>query len=345
MLKLFRPDRNALRSIAAGILLALSCVPHAQTQEELPEGFGLSRKHPGDRGIEKDPAVLFTENFETGAIAELAGRWSSVKNDNEKPLAFSSVVPPDSAGRRSLENTATLGMDVGGQLYKKLPRAVEQAFARFYVRFAPDADYIHHFVTLGGYNPPTDWPQGGAGERPKGHDCVTVGIEPWGDWGRYPAPGMWNFYCYWHEMKVSRDGKFWGNSLRPAQPRQAPRGTWQCVEMMLKMNSAPEIADGGLALWLDGRLVAHFHAGARWAGSEDGILALVEEGGKVVEGFRWRSSKELKINFFWLMHYVTENAAKLNHVQDPKKLNRVWFDDVVVATQYIGPASPQQMTW
>jgi hypothetical protein len=37
---------------------------------------------------------------------------------------------------------------------------------------------------------------------------------------------------------------------------------------------------------------------------------------------------------FWLMNYVTENSAKTN------KVNRVWFDDVVVATEYIGPIRP-----
>jgi len=31
------------------------------------------------------------------------------------------------------------------------------------------------------------------------------------------------------------------------------------------------------------------------------------------------------------MSYVTDHSAKTN------KVNRVWFDDVVVATEYIGP--------
>ena len=42
------------------------------------------------------------------------------------------------------------------------------------------------FVTLGGYRPATTYPQGGAGERPRGDDRITAGIEPWGDYGRYP---------------------------------------------------------------------------------------------------------------------------------------------------------------
>ena len=39
--------------------------------EKLPEGAGLSAKYPGDVGIVKDPAVLFTDDFESGDLK----RW------------------------------------------------------------------------------------------------------------------------------------------------------------------------------------------------------------------------------------------------------------------------------
>jgi len=64
------------------------------------------------------------------------------------------------------------------------------------------------------------------------------------------------------------------------------------------------------------------------------------EGSVPFEGLRWRSSDELKINFFWLLHYVTENAARQNHVEHPNPVNRVWFDDIVVSTAYVGPIKP-----
>jgi len=230
-----------------------------------------------------------------------------------------------------------LGENTGGHLYTRLPRGEDTVYARFYVKFAPDAEYIHHFVTLGGYQPPTRWPQGGAGERPQGGDRVTVGIEPAGDYGRFPAPGIWNFYAYWHEMKISADGRYWGNSLRPSTPAPVPRARWQCVELMLKLNSAPNRRDGELALWLDGRPAARFAEGARrgpWTGMG---FSLVKEGGEPFDGFCWRSSTELKVNFFWLLHYVTENAARQNRVANPGRTNSVWFDDIVVSTAYVGP--------
>jgi len=311
-------------------------------QVQMPEGPGLAASYPGEVGIERDPHVLFAEDFEKGTIADLVKRWSEVSNKAGNVLAFSSDVPPESAGKRSLQITATLGENTGGHLYKLLPRGVEKAFARFYVKFEPDADYIHHFVHMGGYNPPTRWPQGGAGMRPRGDERMTVGIEPSGHYGRYPAPGIWGFYVYWREMRISADGKYWGNVLRPVHPAPAPRGRWQCVEAMMKCNSNPESSDGELALWLDGKLQAHFVKGARrgkWSGMG---FALLESGGEPFEGFCWRTDNELKINFFWLLHYVTEDALRRNKVKNPKRQNRVWFDHIVVSTDYVGPIASQE---
>jgi hypothetical protein len=329
--------------VAAAAGAALSAAGSAERPPRLPESPGLAAAYPGDRGIARDPRVLLAEDFETGTLADLSRRWSSVSDAGGRVLAFADDAPAGSRGRRSLQVTATLGQDTGGHLYTRLPRGVERAFARFYVKFAPNAGYIHHFVHLGGYRPATPWPQGGAGERPRGDERVTVGIEPFGDYGRYPPPGIWNFYAYWPEMKISGDGKYWGNSLRPAQPARVPRGRWQCVEMMLRLNSAPEEADGELALWLDGRRVAHFAKGVRrgpWSGM--GFTLAKISRGEPFEGFRWRTSRDLPINFVWLLHYVTENAARQNHVARPNPVCRVWFDQIVVATEYVGPIQEQK---
>jgi hypothetical protein len=304
---------------------------------DLPAGAGLAAKYPGDKGIEKDPNVLFAEGFESGSLDDVVRRWSEASNKDGKVLSLRADAPPGSDGKRCLEMMATLGENTGGHLYKRLPRGVDRVFARFYVKFAPDADYIHHFVHLGGYNPPTDYPQGGAGERPRGDERVTAGIEPFGDYGKYPPPGAWGFYTYWQEMKISADGHYWGNGLHPETPALVPKGRWQCVEVMMKLNSAPEKADGELALWLDGKPVMDIRQGtprSPWTGM--GFTAL-SQGGEPFEGFRFRKSNDLKINFFWLLHYVTENAGRQNKVAKTNPVNRVWFDDIVVSTAYVGP--------
>ena len=303
----------------------------------LPEGAGLAAKFPGDRDIARHPSVLLAEGFEDGDLKALEKTWSEILNPASRALAFDSPTPGPSAGKRSLKITATLGQNHGGHLFALLPRGSDTLFARFYVRFEPDADYLHHFVWMGGHNPATRWPNPQAGSRPKGDERVAVGIEPFGGNGRYPAPGAWNFYTYWQEMKISADGRYWGASMKPERPPLAPKGTWQCVEFMTRLNSAPEKADGELALWLDGKKVMHIAQGARrgpWTGLG---FVLPESGGEPFEGFRFRSTDALKLNYFWLEHYVTEEAVRRNGNRTPKSLNAVWFDDVVVATEYIGP--------
>lgn len=332
--------RAALLLLTLSLLvlgLAGAQAPGARTT--LPAGAGLAGDYPRDQGLEGDPRVLVRESFEAGTLEEVTARWRDVSNAEGKVLALSDVVPPTGSGRRSLAMTATLGENYGGHLYGVLPREVDVAYCRFYVRFAEKPEYIHHFVHLGGYRPATPWPQGGAGQRPEGHERVTVGIEPHGVYGQYPPPGIWSFYCYWPDMKISADGRYWGNALRPSVPAQVPAGRWQCVEFMVKLNSAPEEYDGELALWLDGALVAHFARGVQrgeWTGMG---FDLVEEGGQPFEGFRWRTTTDLKLNFVWLLHYVTEYAGVANEVTAPNPLNTVWFDDLVVATDYIGPVA------
>jgi len=323
------------------LLVLVPCLAAGAGGPSLPAGFGLSAQYPGDAGIGGDERVIFAEDFESGTVEEIGKRWDNISNRDGKVMAFSEETPAASAGARSLQMTATLGQNTGGHLYTRFD-GVDRLFARFYVRFAPDAAYIHHFVHLGGYEPSTPWPQGGAGERPRGDERMTVGIEPHGNYGCYAAPGAWTFYTYWQDMKISADGRYWGNGLSPATPSLAPRDRWQCAEVMMQCNSAAEEPDGELALWLDGRLVAHFRRGARrgnWSGMG---FRLLEEGGEPFEGFRWRTDAELKINFFWLLHYVTENAARQNRVEEPNPVNRVWFDDIVVSTAYVGPIKPQE---
>ena len=317
--------------------LAISMATCGASLSQLPSGDGIAAKHPADRDLHQHSAVLLHENFETGSLKDLSRQWSDISNEGGKVLAFSPDQPAASGGKRSLQMTATLGENTGGHLYTPLPREVETVFARFYVKFAADAQYVHHFVHLGGYRPATKWPQGGAGSKPRGDERFTVGIEPHGAGGRHPAPGEWVFYPYWTEMKASVGNRYWGNSIPAVTPALVPRERWQCVEIMLRCNTSPEKSDGELALWLDGKLSSHIAPGTPrgpWTGM--GFQPLTE-GGEPFEGFRWRTDAALKVNFFWLLFYVTENAARQNKAA-PDAVNRVWFDDIVVADEYIGPA-------
>jgi hypothetical protein len=328
--------RGLLTALLVVFGAAIAVAQGAGPATALPNGPGLAAKYPADRGLADDPAVLWFEDFEGVEVADLAKRWDSVNNKNERVIAWQEDVPIGALGKRSIELSATVSENDGGYLYKKLPREVDTAFARFYVKFPQDAGYIHHFVHFGGYRPATRWPQGGAGDRPRGDERMTVGIEPYGDSGRLQPPGYWNFYPYWHEMKASVGNRYWGNSITPPQPAVVPRDKWQCVEIMLKANTPGE-RDGELALWLDGQLSMHVRRGSprgEWTGMG---FRLLEEGGEPFEGFSWRTSPELRINFFWLLHYVTDTNQRRNRVGDKSAPVRVQFDNIVVSEKYVGP--------
>lgn len=276
--------------------LALACL----TILALPPALSGAAPRDGDDGD-----VVFREDFEKFDRK----RWDDLGRAPEEVR----IVDGGVGGGKCVEITATLGENTGAHLYKMIEPGLDTAHLRFYVKFEKDHDYIHHFVHLTGYNPPTRWPQGGAGTRPEGHERFSTGIEPWGDWGKHPPPGAWHFYTYWCEMKASRDGKYWGNGFGPEKPVLVERDRWICVEIRLQCNSSPEKSDGEQALWIDGKEIG------RWG------------------GFRWRTDPDLKVNGLWMLYYITENAGRQNRVKEPRKVNRVRFDEIVLSRSYIGP--------
>lgn len=295
--------------VLAAFLTATAAEPEALVnrarQKLLPEGPGLAASHPADAGIEKNGAVIFADRFDGD---ELGKGWDEIGNKGGEVLR---LVDPETMlglGARCLRVEAHLGRDTGGGLTKWFQPA-DTLFIRFYTKFAADCDYVHHFVTLRankGLQGRDRWSGfGGAGLKPEGTERFSTAIEPWGDWGRNPPPGRWNFYSYWHEMKASRDGKYWGNSFAVPEAPVIPRNRWIAVEFMLKHNT-PGKPDGEQAFWIDGALQGH------WT------------------GIHWRKSESLKANALTLESYVTDRWTQ-------KATNVVYFDNVVIARNYIGP--------
>jgi hypothetical protein len=326
--------------------------------DSLPEGPGLAAAYRGDAGIGAHPAVVFVENFESGTLADLAARWSDINNRDGKVMALDPDAPEASASRWSLRMTATRGLNEGGHLYRTFQPGHDRLFLRFYVKFAPDAGFNHHFVSLGGEINPAKYAVGRAGLRPV--DRWNSGIEPaassqHGERETLAPPGIWHFYTYWPEMRSwqSEEGKalnddgraFYGNNFEPDKPVPVPRGEWVAVEMMVQMNSSPDRYDGEQAVWIDGKLAGRFATGTmtgRWFRDQ----FLLDPAGQPFEGFRWRTDPRVQINKLWLSHYVSADSAfprtdKYAAAHPEFRVNRdeqtVWFACIVAATAYIGP--------
>ncbi len=292
---------------------------------------GLAAQYPGDKGIEKDPRVVFADNFETGDIDAIGKHWGQASHPENMTLEADTAA--GSAGVRSLK------MVENGHLYGHF-KGLDSAYVRFYCKFAPKTGPIHHFVHLLADSEPTPWPRGGAGLRPDGNKGFTCGIEP----GKF---NNWIYYPYWYKMHSwqNPDGSpnnppkgdsksFYGNNFSAA-PGPIPLGKWICVELMVKANTPGE-NDGELALWLDGQQASHWKTGsANGTWFRDGFRTSgpSNTNPKPFEGFDFRSTDKLKINTLWLLYFVDPVSAQ----EAAKRVQAVWFDDVVVASEYIGP--------
>lgn len=318
----------------------------AQTAEK-PRPFpkeGIAARYPGDAGIERDERVIFVEDFEEPALEALWSRWEAIK---DKPgQSFTDDVPAGSAGKHSLLMDRQQGP--GAALYRRLKNrdggwGYDRVFARYYVKFAEDCGELHHFgPCLGGNLPATPWPSVKAGIPTDGAKSFWSGIEPFG------KAWTWDYYTYWCEMGGSPPrGQTWGNSFIRDPELKVAKGRWICVEQMIQLND-PSDTDGEQALWIDGKLVSHLGkgfprgvwtfdkftpgkggGGVRWnraKGDREHFTAA--EGGDPFQGFRWRTVPELKVNYVWLYLYTEKPEGHRM---------RVWFDHVVLATDYIGP--------
>jgi hypothetical protein len=126
------------------------------------------------------------------------------------------------------------------------------------------------------------------------------------------------------------------------------RDKWICIELMMKMNDVGD-NNGDMSLWVDGQQVSRLGKGfpkgkwifdkflpgqggegVRWSDQKGGPERLeFPNDGLPFDGFRWRSDEQLKLNFLWVLLYITK--APQGHV------SKVWFDNIVVAQDYIGP--------
>ena len=300
---------------------------------EPPRELGLAAQFPDDIGIAQHPSVRFVTSFEDG----FAG-WTRT---NDRIFAIVDDAAFAHGGRRCALATATRGKDTGGEIQWRTANGEDRLFVRFYCRFAPDAVWPHHFVKLRALEP--GW-NGPAGAAPPGDKGFWTGIEP--------LRGKWRFYTYWHRMRgfnnpgpvpgtnddgtaATADNDFFGNSLTPDGQADVPRDRWLCVEAMLQANT-PGQSDGAMTFWIDGVRVGDYRTGTpvgQWLRN-----LWITSGPKLTKpvpfpGFDFRTTTALRVNEVALLWYVSEDYAKLGTAER----NRVWFDDVVVATEYIGP--------
>ncbi|MFB3893764.1 MAG: hypothetical protein ACE15C_17260 [Phycisphaerae bacterium] len=288
-----------------------------------PSPGPLAARYPNDVGIEKDPAVIFADNFDAWpvrAAAAPAGSWDGpigrgvqvvagkvVQDGREFPgkniLQLSCFAGgPDTAGIRKL-----LG-DYDNARQGKGP-GLEEVFVRYYQRL--DDGYTaepNHGANIGGRDVtrPGSWYVGQANCRDvAARGYFFSGLQPY-EFGR-GGRMYWGLYSY-HMDKRDQ----WGDDYRPAPNEKPPAeaGRWYCLERHMKLNSVnPLKADGLEELWVDGKLAIRR------------------------EGLRFRRVPEVRITVLNLEVYYHHALAKYDQTHPVT----VSYDNVVIARSYIGP--------
>jgi hypothetical protein len=294
--------------------------------------IGIAANYPGDKGIDKDAAVVFSENFERSSVSEVAEHWTSISDDEGMSLVED--VSSSSSGKKSILFTSINGTRSGGRLYQRFSPGFDQLYLRYYVKYASDPTYYHHSGgTITGCSQPGSTCGGNAGEKPDG-TYFHAGFEPNYEFDQ-PASGLrMDFYVYWMGMREGSSGSYWGNTFVQDPKVKVDFEQWNCIEIMLKINNPASGSNGELAAWLNGEKIIHLGPGYPKGAWFSGNDFLRDSTGTPFEGFQWRNIENLKTNIIKIQHYVEDGEEPEGH------LGKLWFDDLVVATQYIGPVFP-----
>lgn len=271
-----------------------------------------------------NPAVIYCNDFETGGLDGIeAGPAATV-------VAAADGAPVHGGGY-SLHADFTPPYNAQAELGVRFD-GVERVYLRFYVRFDATWDEpMHHWFAIHGDLADDMWScHGDAGCRPNGLICLSGTTVDTRQSVDGELPGEPFFYTYHPQMSCDQEATCanyadpqaicdgcadrglpcengleccWGNwfDVNQGTPISMVQDTWYEVETMVAANT-PGVADGEMALWIDGQLVA-------------------EHG-----GIAWRELDELLLNHVIVWNYYRSVSSSRS----------VWYDDLVISTEPIG---------
>jgi hypothetical protein len=268
---------------------------------------GIAAAYQADLGIERHPAVILAERFESEGWEN---RWSDRARGNNIEL-----VEQDSGNLmrpldgKALKVTVAKGKLIGlNMLYRFAAAGVgepEEMYFRYYLRFGENWNPTISGGKLPGFAG-TYNRAGWGGRRANGTNGWSARGAFFQTRGEGVAPGNRRgvgSYVY-HAGMEDVYGTTWGWGLGKTGALEKNR--WYSVEQYVKMNT-PGKADGVLRAWIDGELAF-----------ENTQL-------------RFRDVADLRIETLWMniYHGGTKTA--------PHDLS-LYIDNLVIAREYIGPA-------
>jgi hypothetical protein len=281
----------------------------------LPEGNnGIAAHYPGDANIRSDPNVLFADDFESySSASQLWNNWSNLYQQSNARIA--TETGNFYAGGKGLEFTLPqMSAEVANAIEKSISPTEDTVFVRVYTKFDAGFNVIgsgHNGITISSHYCCPGVPANGTNK-------FLVNVENSRDSSSEISPGRTHSYVYYPEQRDAYgDHWFPDGTVIPftsipgdfgpyfiARPNFIPQlGRWYSYELMVKANT-PGQRDGRVAIWIDGNLMADF------------------------QNVRLRDTSSLKIDKITLDLHAKTNTARVN---------KKWYDNVVVARSYIGP--------
>ncbi|MBI3858314.1 MAG: hypothetical protein HY293_21735 [Planctomycetes bacterium] len=289
------------------LLLLAALLLSGQGEKPVPKE-GLASLYPGDEGLERDPRVLFTENFEsdpkTVTWMKPGGWFDGVKFGPGLGMEISDKVPA-AGGKRCLQYNLKTGKQNSGGMFRVL-KPSDCVYVRYYRMFEKDWSWPQ------GYGPHDSGLYGYVGDFKGPTDTeihvlldFTQSADTFAGIGT-PRQEMKDWGAILKKLNLGTNpvvssGVPWNK----ARPDKIEAMKWHCVEYMVKLSS-PGKSDGAVKVWVNGKPVSD------------------------AEGLPLRDAAhaDLMLNLFFIGPYF--------HPGSPKDQTH-WVDQIVVATAYIGP--------
>ncbi len=269
---------------------------------------GIAWDYPADRNLTEHPAVILTERFDSSQ----KNAWRRHLSDFSQHNNFRIV--------DGHYQTDRFAVNDGGALQIEFNPKTNYGFSAHY-RFKkligeePEQLYFRYYLRLGNGWQPTDGGKlpGFAGTYNKagwGGRAID-GYNGWSARGAYflqASPNskfdgtvpLGNYVYHLDGNSDYGETISWNSALSLLQ-----KNRWYAIEQYLKLND-PGQANGQLAVWLDGRKIFD------------------------KTDLRFRKTTQLKIESLWLNFYH-------GGINKPESTYYVYIDNLVIASEYIGP--------
>ena len=293
--------------------------------------IGLAARYPGDKNIGSDSAVILADDFESyNSPSEIKSKWDEVYQLPNIKIA--SEADNVFGGTKALEFSLPISAnEVANSLGKHLSPQRDTVFIRAYTKF--DSGYAVSGSNHDGLRLSANYPGPGIVPPSDGTGFFLFLVQNNVEGNFLPgeaAPGYSHIYAYWPRQRSSFGDHWYPDGMvKPydnnigndgewvAFPSQYPdfkpmanflpeRNRWYCYELMVHANT-PGQNNGEVKYWIDGKLISDF------------------------PNLNIRSIDALKI----------DEAHIGLQAKHSERVNKKWYDNVVIATEYIGPmASP-----